>query len=154
MYKNIFLMRHGEAGNQPGQADFDRELTEKGIHEVKTAFQSFLNEKKIPGLFLVSPVLRAQMTYQVIKDEFRFDIPKYDCQSLVYTSHPTALFEEIKSWEQENLFLISHQPLIGDFIARYGLIRSQHISVPTASIHKMSFTFDDAKMKGNYLGTV
>lgn len=154
MYKNIFLMRHGEAGNQPGQADFDRELTEKGIREVKTAFLSFLDEQKAPGLFLVSPVWRAQMTWQVIKDELKIDIPKFDCQSLVYTSHPSAMFEEIKSWEQQNIFLISHQPLIGDFIARYSLTRHQHISVPTASIHKMNFTFDEDKLKGNYLGTV
>lgn len=154
MYKNIFLMRHGEAGNQPGQADYDRELTEKGIREVKTAFHSFLNEHQSPGLFLVSPVLRAQMTWQVIKDELMVDIPKYDCQSLVYTSLPSAMLEEIKSWEQQNIFLISHQPLIGDFIARYSLTRHQHISVPTASIHKMSLTFDIEKLKGNYLGIV
>lgn len=155
MYKNIFLMRHGEAGTLPGQSDFDRELTQNGIREVQTAFRAFQKTHDLPDVFLVSPVWRAQMTWQVIRDLLPNELPKYDCQSLVYSSFPSALFEEIKVWDHQTLFLISHQPLIGDFIYKYGHVQTRGIPVHTASIHALKFEPDqNGQLKGKFLGLV
>lgn len=155
MYKSIFLMRHGEAGMFPGQADFDRELTQNGISAVQTAFKTFQSKHELPDVFLVSPVWRAQMTWQVISELLPAERPKYDCQSLFYSSHPSALFEEIKAWEQKTLFLISHQPLIGDFIHKYAQAKTRDIAVHTSSIHVLTFEPDpNGILKGHYFGTL
>lgn len=118
MIQTLYIMRHGHASNHQGMHDFDRELSEIGKKEVsKVAKWLFQNHPK-PELVLVSPLKRAQQTFNQLQTEFQEKLVKYDAVALVYTSPLSSLMTEVSVYDESPILLIGHQPLLGEFTSK------------------------------------
>lgn len=149
MQRKLYLMRHGEAESSAGIPDFDRNLTENGQSEVIKRYREFLIAGYTPDLFLVSPILRAQQTFSKLQAEFSLNHKKYDSSALTYLSHPSAVLLELAGWTEGSIFLISHQPLIGDFIRK--VTGQANLTVSTGSIHVLQFDPDSHWKSGKLI---
>ncbi|MDP9227497.1 MAG: histidine phosphatase family protein, partial [Actinomycetota bacterium] len=61
----IWLLRHGDAEDGEGKPDEDRELTDKGERQARTAGQALAALSEKPDLCLTSPKLRARRTAEL-----------------------------------------------------------------------------------------
>ena len=113
----VVVMRHGDAV-LGADDDAARALTSLG-REQSRAMALWL-QQQMPHLdrVLVSPYLRAQQTWQTIRDlfgEVRVDV----LDELVPHGHsaPVADYLRALEGEVENLLVISHLPLVGYLVA-------------------------------------
>ncbi len=114
-HQTLYIMRHGHSSNHHGMHDFDRELSEIGKKEVsKVAKWLFQNHQK-PELVLVSPLKRAQQSFNQFQSEFPDKFVKYDATALVYTSPVASLMTEVSVYDESPILLIGHQPLLGEY---------------------------------------
>lgn len=131
-------MRHGEAEIGHGISDVDRELTTHGKREIEKAGKWFLQHFPIPELFLVSPILRAQQTFQEFTKYFPQKVNQLDCYSLVYTQSPKEFLVELPVYDNQTIFCIGHQPLIGEYL--YLLTRQPlKKDIRPGSIHALQY---------------
>ena len=113
----VVVMRHGDAV-LGADDDAARALTSLG-REQSRAMALWL-QQQMPHLdrVLVSPYLRAQQTWQTVRDlfgEVRVDV----LDELVPHGHsaPVADYLRALEGEVENLLVISHLPLVGYLVA-------------------------------------
>ena len=123
----VFIMRHGEAGHQAA-TDAQRALTPRGREESQrvatwlAAQYSKITEVDTAGIerALVSPYLRAQQTFDVvkpllpaIKETEIWDALTPDCTPRPVADYLTALAASGLS----SVLVVSHLPLVGYLVA-------------------------------------
>ena len=71
----LMLIRHGKAEDVHGQGDYFRELTAKGQVQSRNVARLLLGMRRLPGLVLTSPLVRARQTADGICREAGLDLP-------------------------------------------------------------------------------
>ncbi|OBT15874.1 phosphohistidine phosphatase SixA [Vibrio sp. UCD-FRSSP16_10] len=119
---NVYIMRHGEAGSF-ASSDAERTLTSRGetqsLQVAKAVVQQGVNHF---DLVLVSPYIRAQQTWDIIKGQFSAgkveecaDITPYGQSEDVY-QYVCAIAE---TQQPQSVLLVSHLPLVGYLTAEF-----------------------------------
>lgn len=105
----LFLMRHGNASfNAP--TDEVRPLSEAGVDEVaRTASQL---EGQHFDLVWVSPYLRAQQTWSIVKQSVTCASERLDA-AITPGEDPSAVIDSLAKESFETVLLVCHQPLVG-----------------------------------------
>ncbi|MEZ9927729.1 phosphohistidine phosphatase SixA [Vibrio breoganii] len=119
---NVFIMRHGEAGSF-AISDAERTLTQRGEQQSLEVAKSVVGQGVSHfDLVLVSPYIRAQQTWDVIKDQFSatkveecVDITPYGQSDDVY-QYVCAIAD---TQQPKSILLVSHLPLVGYLTAEF-----------------------------------
>lgn len=118
--KLICLMRHSEAVAELSETitrDFDKPLTDKGIHELEHV-RAFLKEHHfLPDLILCSPAVRTRQTLEWIEEALGTDAEVVFDQDL-YGIKSDVLFEKLSnlSDQKATVLIVGHNPAISDAI--------------------------------------
>lgn len=114
----LLILRHGHAEPQK-TTDEMRNLTLTGRRDVAAIAARSLAELQRVQQIWVSPLLRAQQTADIVCDELKqipanFTLTTSDL--LVPEAKSSLLFNAVQAAQCESLLLVSHQPLVGQFI--------------------------------------
>lgn len=118
--KLVCLMRHSEAQAQLSESvtrDFDKPLTDQGIHQLEYVRTFFKHQHFLPDLIICSPAVRTRQTLEWVQEalgneaEVVFDEEMYGIKS-------DRLLEKIYNLpdEKSTVLLIGHNPSISEGI--------------------------------------
>jgi phosphohistidine phosphatase len=111
-------MRHADAeAKKPGMSDFDRELTEIGremTQKVALGLKRMNIEFELLG---ASPLVRAVQTAEIILEVFGIEKEVLKINELIPGSDFKLLLDVLKSLRVGSLFLVGHEPHLGDFLS-------------------------------------
>jgi phosphohistidine phosphatase len=114
----IVIMRHGEA--EPSAAtDAERNLTAVGRRQAERAGQRLQALGFRPDKILVSPYHRAQQTCEAVLTAFPLatqGVVQHTVAMLEPESDPAEIIATINQAADNNLLLISHQPLVSKLV--------------------------------------
>ena len=133
----VWILRHGEAeGHAP--TDAERNLTEQGRAEVLHSAAHLIGQRL--DAIIASPYVRAQQSAQLVREALGFDAPIRTVPWLTPEGNPLQVLEKLDS--DDNVLLVSHQPLVGSLIsvAQHGHQR-QPEPMHTASLAELEGDF-------------
>ncbi len=114
----LYLMRHADAETKkPGMSDFERALTEIGkdrTRKVAMALKQMNLEFELLG---ASPLIRAVQTAEIIREIFKIEKEIIKVNELIPGSDFKLLLDIIASFRVDRLFLVGHEPHLGDFLS-------------------------------------
>jgi len=133
--KQLILVRHAKSdwGN-PGLADFDRPLNERGKRDAPTKAQR-LHEKKIKKeAFIASPAKRAAKTAKIFAEAYKFDNDKIIFRDELYGAGENVFFDVVATAENkfDSIAVFSHNPGITDFANQ--LTNTRIDNIPTCGV--------------------
>lgn len=108
--KRLYILRHGHAEPYGYIQDAQRKLTEKGVEQVVSTAEAFVNQAERLDVIFVSPYLRAQQTAQAFLATLGESINVKDCPQIV----PEGRVVNVAAWLSEQtddaILLVTHQP--------------------------------------------
>ena len=112
----ILLMRHANAlFPEPGQSDFDRNLSPKGIEEAKDSAAQIMALGLTPQKIICSPANRAQQTLDAIQSVFQSDDITVDHDAKLYSGGADNYLKQATSQGATTpVMLVGHNPMIED----------------------------------------
>ncbi|MEX8520196.1 MAG: histidine phosphatase family protein [Leptothrix sp. (in: b-proteobacteria)] len=122
MLTRVCFLRHATAQEyELGLADADRQLTDKGLRQVR-AVASFCERQSLrPDVLLTSPLLRAVQTATVLSQHLR-DCPPPETVDWLRIGTPTAeawrAVQARQARQEGALWLVGHEPQFSDLISR------------------------------------
>nr|WP_268935011.1 phosphohistidine phosphatase SixA [Pseudomonas edaphica] len=105
-------MRHGEAEGH-ARTDAERNLTEHGRGEVLRSAAHLIGQPI--SAIIASPYVRAQQTAQLVRDALGFEPQVRTVPWLMPEGNPLQVLEKLDT--DDNVLLVSHQPLVGSLIS-------------------------------------
>ncbi|WP_271043748.1 phosphohistidine phosphatase SixA [Pseudomonas sp. VB3] len=133
----LWVLRHGEAESH-APSDAQRNLTERGREEVLHSAAHLIGQPI--SAIIASPYVRAQQTAQLVREALGF-VPEIRTVSwLTPDGNPLQVLEKLDT--DDNVLLVSHQPLVGNLISflQYGHQR-QPQPMHTASLAELEGDF-------------
>ncbi|ONH56862.1 phosphohistidine phosphatase, SixA [Pseudomonas cedrina] len=133
----VWILRHGEAEGQ-APTDAERNLTEQGRAEVLRSAAHLIGQPL--GAIIASPYVRAQQTAHLVREALGFAADIRTVPWLTPEGNPLQVLEKLDS--DDNVLLVSHQPLVGSLISflQYGHQR-QPQPMYTASLAELEGDF-------------
>lgn len=108
----LWVLRHGEAESH-APSDAQRNLTERGREEVLHSAAHLIGQPI--SAIIASPYMRAQQTAQLVREALGF-VPEIRTVSwLTPDGNPLQVLEKLDT--DDNVLLVSHQPLVGNLIS-------------------------------------
>ena len=108
----LWILRHGEA-QAHARTDAERELTEHGRAEVLRSAAHLIGQPI--SAIIASPYVRAQQTAQLVREALGFVPDIRTVPWLTPDGNPQQVLEKLDT--DENVLLVSHQPLVGSLIS-------------------------------------
>ncbi|SDG27061.1 phosphohistidine phosphatase, SixA [Pseudomonas benzenivorans] len=131
----LWLLRHGQAEAQ-ARSDAERALTAHGREEVRQVAVQLQGRRL--GAILASPYVRAQQTAALVREALGFTDGIHTVPWLTPDSDPREVLKQLDRYAQDELLLVTHQPLVG---ALAGLLihghRQQPLTMHTASLAEL-----------------
>ncbi|MEO1703590.1 MAG: histidine phosphatase family protein [Pseudomonadota bacterium] len=123
----LMLLRHAKAEwAEPGQRDFDRQLSQDGIDECKNLAGQILAQKIMPDTIICSEAARAKQTLEHIQSSITND-PKIVFELDLYaTDAPGYLEIAAASGTGDCIMLVGHNPMMEDLA--YGLSKEGDVA--------------------------
>lgn len=123
---NLYLLRHGEAERHVSR-DAERQLTDKGRSDLEKIGQFILQRELAIDLIVTSPYKRAQQTTTIITNSLGLSQPILTNSILEPDESPQAVIKWINTLPQQDILLVSHQPLLGLIIS---FLLTGHLQAP------------------------
>lgn len=118
--KKLLLLRHAKSSwADPGLADFDRPLNERGLYAAPLMGRLMRERKLRPDLIICSPAERARQTVSLVIGVAGFDAPlRFD--ERIYDATSSRLFEIVSQIEEASgeALLIGHNPGFEELLER------------------------------------
>ena len=129
----VWILRHGEAEGH-ARTDAERNLTEHGRAEVLRSAAHLIGQPL--SAIIASPYARAQQTAQLVRDALGFEADIRTVPWLTPEGNPLEVLNKLDS--DDNVLLVSHQPLVGSLISflQHGHQR-QPLPMYTASLAEL-----------------
>jgi phosphohistidine phosphatase len=108
----LWILRHGEA-EAHAPSDAERNLTEHGRGEVLRSAAHLMGQPI--SAIIASPYVRAQQTAQLVRDALGFVPDIRTAPWLTPDGNPLRVLEKLDT--DDNVLLVSHQPLVGNLIS-------------------------------------
>ena len=132
----VYLVRHAQADSDvpEGLDDGARPLTGKGRHAAEKHFRALQKRMHRVDLVLMSPLVRAVQTAQILALVQELDVPLRVHRSLL-PDMPTGSQERLlEDHRDEHLVLVGHNPSIPALAAHMMQLAQFPRSVPTGSV--------------------
>lgn len=108
----IWVLRHGEAEGH-ARTDAERNLTEHGRAEVLRNAAELIGQPL--SAIIASPYVRAQQSAQLVREALGFEPAIRTVPWLTPDGNPLRVLEQLDT--DDNVLLVSHQPLVGSLIS-------------------------------------
>ena len=108
----LWILRHGEA-EAHAPSDAQRNLTEHGRAEVLRSAAHLIGQPL--SAIIASPYVRAQQTAQLVREALGFEPDIRTVPWLTPEGNPVQVLEKLDT--DDNVLLVSHQPLVGSLIS-------------------------------------
>ncbi len=108
----LWVLRHGEAESH-APSDAQRNLTEHGRQEVLHSAAHLIGQPI--SAIIASPYVRAQQTAQLVREVLGFLPEIRTVPWLTPDGNPLQVLEKLDT--DDNVLLVSHQPLVGSLIS-------------------------------------
>ena len=132
--KTILLMRHAKAAaEEPGETDFDRVLTTKGIHMAQKTASVMKDQGFRIDRIISSSAARTRQTADIVAEKMHLDAARLDLDEL-YLASANAFEAAVceRSFEDESTVLVvGHNPGIAGLMCRWS---DKIFAVPTATV--------------------
>jgi phosphohistidine phosphatase len=129
----IYLLRHGEAERQI-TTDAERKLTTKGRADLCAMAHAAL--QWVPGIdaVWVSPLVRAQQTWQEAQAVWRLSAPVTTEVCLIPEGDLDAMMTAWAASPSQSLCCVTHQPWVGLALHRLLGLEPDYYTLPTATL--------------------
>ncbi|MBN8584742.1 MAG: histidine phosphatase family protein [Ignavibacteria bacterium] len=137
---NLFLCRHAKSSwSEPGLADKERPLNERGKNDAPLMGNILKNKQEFPDLIISSPAKRALKTAKLIAEKLDYKTKNIEVNKNLYMAGINEFIDVISNINKDhkNVMLFSHNYGITDF-ANY-ISNSDIQNIPTCGIVKISF---------------
>ncbi|MDQ3220184.1 MAG: histidine phosphatase family protein [Acidobacteriota bacterium] len=135
--KKLFILRHAKSSwNDPGLADFDRPLNDRGLNAAPFIGEIIAKRRLLPDIILSSPAKRAMQTATLVKEAAGSNaVIKYDDR--IYEASPQALRQVISEIDESSQFvmIVGHNPGIESFVK---FLSNSTERMPTAALAVLS----------------
>ncbi|MGB2869092.1 MAG: phosphohistidine phosphatase SixA [Bacteroidota bacterium] len=112
----LYLLRHGDAVQNPALHDSERPLTPLGQQQASTAAR-FLRASGIAvDAVFSSPLKRARETAAPVETALNIE-KRFTTEFLVPGTDPRQLFDEINAHSFKSVLLVGHEPLMGTLVS-------------------------------------
>lgn len=133
--QTLILVRHGKAvSSMDGVDDFARNLTARGISDVRALGKTLLDKGLIPNYILSSPACRTAQTARLLALELGLD-PDRDIvyEAALYLGGVRQVEEAIRIHKEKvtTLLYVGHNPEIGSLALHWS--SGQGMQFPTAA---------------------
>ncbi|USW94684.1 phosphohistidine phosphatase SixA [Pseudomonas proteolytica] len=108
----LWVLRHGEAESHAA-SDAQRNLTEHGRQEVLHSAAHLIGQPI--SAIIASPYVRAQQTAQLVREALGFVPEIRTVPWLTPDANPLQVLDKLDT--DDNVLLVSHQPLVGNLIS-------------------------------------
>ncbi|ROM50964.1 phosphohistidine phosphatase SixA [Pseudomonas rhodesiae] len=108
----LWILRHGEA-EAHARTDAERNLTERGRAEVLRSAAHLIGQPL--GAIIASPYVRAQQTARLVREALGFVPDIRTVPWLTPEGSPEQVLAHLVA--EDNVLLVSHQPLVGSLIS-------------------------------------
>ncbi|QDF67519.1 phosphohistidine phosphatase SixA [Shewanella sp. SNU WT4] len=116
----LFLMRHGEASFNASR-DKERTLTDTGRYETRSMVKCLQVDNTRFDLVLVSPYLRAQQSWDEIRELIPAPRHCIELNDLTPDANPSYAADVIlayaEQYKADKVLVISHMPLLGYLVS-------------------------------------
>lgn len=111
MTKNLYLLRHGEAGQSMNIKDFERTLTERGADELRSLGIEMKQKGFLPELVYCSTSVRTRQTAGIFLEQVGYNGPVTYLEE-IYEAPVNTLFNIVTNTEAKFrvILLIGHNP--------------------------------------------
>lgn len=137
--KTLILVRHAKSSwNEPGLADRDRVLNDRGRRNAPEMGRRLAKHDLKPDVILCSPAVRALTTAQLMAEELDYRRADIRVDDRLYASEADELVEVVRELGDgpERVMVIGHNPEMTDLAQRFsGTI--DHM--PTCAVAVFSF---------------
>ncbi|MGE0564175.1 MAG: histidine phosphatase family protein [Pseudolabrys sp.] len=110
--RRLILLRHSKTERIAlGQADFDRELTDRGRSDAEIIGTYIARHKLVPSHALVSPARRTRQTWDIASGHFKSG-PHVVFEDRIYDASPERLFRLVETADPAatTLMIVGHNP--------------------------------------------
>jgi phosphohistidine phosphatase len=108
----LWILRHGEA-EAHARTDAERNLTERGRAEVLRSAAHLIGQPL--NAIIASPYVRAQQTARLVREALGFVPDIRTVPWLTPEGSPEQVLAHLEA--EDNVLLVSHQPLVGNLIS-------------------------------------
>lgn len=108
----LWILRHGEAQGH-ARTDAERNLTEHGRAEVLRSAAHLIGEPL--SAIIASPYARAQQTANLVREALGFEPEIHTVPWLTPECSALQVLDKLET--DDNVLLVSHQPLVGSLIS-------------------------------------
>lgn len=108
----LWILRHGEA-EAHARTDAERNLTERGRAEVLRSAAHLIGQSL--NAIIASPYVRAQQTARLVREALGFVPDIRTVPWLTPEGSPEQVLAHLEA--EDNVLLVSHQPLVGNLIS-------------------------------------
>lgn len=134
--RTLLVMRHAQAGGQPGVADEQRPLTRAGHADAASAGRWLLSEGLIPGQVLCSTARRTRQTWQQVSGALGTVAGQLNVsfEQRVYQAGAEELLDLVRECPGgvNVLLLIGHNPAVHRLAS--GLTERRDLSFPAGAL--------------------
>ncbi len=134
--RTLLVMRHAQAGGQPGVADEQRPLTSGGEAAARSAGRWLLSEGLIPGQVLCSTARRTRQTWQRVRGALGAAAGQVQVsfEPRVYQAGAKELLDLVRECPGgvNVLLLVGHNPAVHQFAS--GLTERHDLGFPAGAL--------------------
>jgi len=142
--KRLTLVRHAQAESAyPGQSDFERVLTRRGVEDAAEMARRLKARKLSVDYILSSPAPRAFATAEVFARGLKISPACIEKDDRLYTAGPAeflAVLHELNA--HAHILVAAHNPGITEFADKLSSERRID-AMPTCAVTTMQFAIDD-----------
>lgn len=137
--KKLVLIRHAKATHETGYADFERPLTQKGMHDAAVMAGRLKEQDLVPRILISSPALRTISTANIFSEHL--SLAAATEEKKIYDASEEELIEVVMSLPDDSDFigLVGHNPGVSQLL--YYLSGSAQ-EMPTCAIAIIEFSLD------------
>lgn len=116
----IYFLRHGAAEDAaPGQSDFDRHLTKKGVKQMKAVAKGMRRLGVEPDAILTSPLVRARETAEIAARALKATDRLHEADELASGCTLSSLAELLRKYSEcDPVMLVGHEPDFSTMVGR------------------------------------
>lgn len=139
--KRLLLLRHAKSSwGDPGLADFDRPLNERGLRAAPLMGRLMRQRRVQPDLIISSPAERARRTAVLVAEAAGFAAPlRFD--ERIYEATAARLVEVVSQAEEGagELLLVGHNPGMEELLE---LLTGEARRMPTAALARIQLDIE------------
>ncbi|HAM26068.1 MAG TPA: histidine phosphatase family protein [Microbacteriaceae bacterium] len=130
--RTLILLRHAKSDWSGPEADVDRPLAERGLHQAPRAGRWLAHSIDRIDLAVVSPAIRARSTWELASAELD-DRPPIWIDDRTYDASASQLLGVVRALpdDVDTVVLVGHNPGIEDLVS---LLTGESVGMPTSAL--------------------